>query len=346
MILRLESLVLIDVLKEGLSKNLKVAFFGQPGAGKSSLINKLVGSDVTSSSPRTDETREAQIIEWRGLFLVDLPGYGTSVFPSHVFEERFDIYEFDLYICVFSGKFSSADSEFFRELRNKQKICILVRNKQDDLWQQGKSIEQIEEEICQDVNAQLGGDNEIFFTSCRSSYGIAGLLIAINAVLDDCMKTRWCNSAKILSSKFIKEKKDGFYRKSIDYLFSNDYPEEVFTRIRSSFGLDFSYVLDFLIEEPDVKEYVKEFISVSNISDKIAKLINDEGLNDILAYILPIPWPMMSSLVSRTIKDRYKSAIFKAKNEYFNVCSDFATFILYRMLINAYDRSIYIIKAT
>ena len=82
---------------------LKIALFGQPGSGKSSLINAIVGKDVAKASQRTDATTDiAEVCAYHGLIFVDLPGYGTAKFPENEFLAKFNIQKFDLFLCVFS----------------------------------------------------------------------------------------------------------------------------------------------------------------------------------------------------------------------------------------------------
>ena len=64
------------------NQKIKICLFGQPGAGKSSLINELAGQRVAHVSQATDTTRQAQIVECQDVIYVDLPGYDTSLFPG------------------------------------------------------------------------------------------------------------------------------------------------------------------------------------------------------------------------------------------------------------------------
>ena len=56
--------------------------FGQPGAGKSSLINELIGEKKAKVGTGTDTTKEAQVIESGSVVYVDLPGYDTARFSQ------------------------------------------------------------------------------------------------------------------------------------------------------------------------------------------------------------------------------------------------------------------------
>lgn len=199
-------------LKEQLIKEqkspLKIALFGQPGAGKSSIINKLVGQKVVKNGVTTDKTKEAEIVLWNELLLVDLPGYGTTNFPENEFFEKFEIDQFELFLCVFSGKFHQADTNFFRELKGKGKICLFVRNKHDEIWEDGKETDELENEIAKDTCGQINSRERVYFTSCRNEKGIGELSEAIYKNIGTAQKAKWIKSAKAYSFEFLEMKKD------------------------------------------------------------------------------------------------------------------------------------------
>jgi len=196
-----------EKLKSEQGKKLKVALFGQPGAGKSSLINKLVGYDAVPVGVSTDKTIEAEVVDWEDLLLVDLPGYGTTKFPENKYFDEFKIEDFDIYLCVFSGKFHGADTRFFKELRSKGKVCIFVRNNHDTIWEDGKETEELEQDIKLDVEKQVESKENVVFTSCRNNYGIKELSESIYNNIDSANKVKWAKSAKAYSIEFLEEKK-------------------------------------------------------------------------------------------------------------------------------------------
>jgi len=195
-------------IEEEKSNPIKIAVFGQPGAGKSSIINKIVGEYVAESGQTTDKTTEAQIIKWSDdMILVDLPGYGTSMFPQNEFFDKFNILDYDLFLCVFSGKFHKADTDFFQEIREKGKIALLVRNQSDMLWQDGKTDDELKNEIRRDAQKQVKSNEDIYFTSCRKNSGFDELEKAIKTNLEPSKKERWSRTAKAYTEEALEVKK-------------------------------------------------------------------------------------------------------------------------------------------
>ena len=194
-------------LKEQDKVKVKVALFGQPGAGKSSLINRIVGQRVAEVGVETDKTVDAASYEHNGLELVDLPGYGTKGFPKEDFFARFHIKQFDLFLCVSSGKLHQADTEFFQALIDAEKVCLFVVNKHDELWEEGVPIKTLEKRKRADISKHVQRDVDVLFTSCRQGTGLAELMEAIKKNLDGAKRERWTRSAKAYSQEFLDEKR-------------------------------------------------------------------------------------------------------------------------------------------
>ena len=184
-----------------------VALFGQPGSGKSSLINKIIGEKLAEVGVETDKTVEEARYEHNGLVFVDLPGYGTSQFPRETYFEKFDIPSFDLFLCVTSGKLHQADTEFFKELSRRGKICIFVVNKHDELWEEGISTPELEQRKEDDIKKHVEQSVRVIFTSCRNGAGLDQLITEIQSNLDGAKRERWTRSAKAYSEAFLAEKK-------------------------------------------------------------------------------------------------------------------------------------------
>ena len=198
---------------------ISVALFGHSGAGKSSIINKLVGQKVAEVGVETDTTVKAKQYKWNGIFLTDLPGYNTKKFPAEEYLQKFKIMEnYDLFICVFEGKLSKENAEFFALLKQKGKICIFVRNKADQIWDEEKTFEELTAGIEKDLKKQITSYVErVVFTSSRDSIGFDVLQKEIFAVLDESKRSRWVKSSKAYSFDFLEKKKEEARKMTIRY---------------------------------------------------------------------------------------------------------------------------------
>jgi GTP-binding protein len=56
----------------------EVAFIGRANAGKSSLLNALVGHKIAKTSGTPGKTRALNVFQMEQMFFLDLPGYGYS----------------------------------------------------------------------------------------------------------------------------------------------------------------------------------------------------------------------------------------------------------------------------
>lgn len=201
-------------LEEADKTTVRVALFGQPGAGKSSIINKIVGEKVAEVGVETDKTIELAWYKAKELEFADLPGYGTKNFPKESYFQKFDMMQFDLFLCVTSGKFHQADTEFFQELKKRGKVCIFVANKHDELWEDdattGKEvpIKDLEQRKLNDIIKHVGELVKVIFTSCRDNTGLDELIEEITNNLSAAKRERWTRGAKAYSLRFLQEKRE------------------------------------------------------------------------------------------------------------------------------------------
>lgn len=187
----------------------RVALFGQPGAGKSSLINALIGRDVAEAGERTDTTVVAQRYHHDGVEYTDLPGFGTTRFPADTYWERFQISEHDLLLCVKDGKFTLEDDRlFFDELWKRGKVCIFVHNKLDTLWSSVKTLDQVKEELTTELNQRIAPHiAPLVFTSCRTREGLDELERTIWAQLPEAKRERWERAVAAYSEEWLDRKR-------------------------------------------------------------------------------------------------------------------------------------------
>ncbi len=158
----------------------KIALVGQPGAGKSSVINKLIGKELFETGVHTDTTVESKEVSWQDLKIADLPGYDTKRFPFEKWCEEFRVEDYDLYLFVFAGKLHDADTKLFTKFKEWNNVrkhpYFIVRNKEDNIWADGKTLEELKKEIAQDVRSKMGdNDTKVHFTSCKTGTGFEEL---------------------------------------------------------------------------------------------------------------------------------------------------------------------------
>lgn len=200
-----------EKMKEDLNnfKNVKVkvGLFGQPGSGKSSLINALTGTKLCKPGVENDML-PGDPVEWKNLLFVDLPGFGTEKYPKETYFEKFDIPSFDLILCVFDGKWRQADSEFFRKVLRIGRHCIFVRNQCDNIWENDFTPEELRKRIIINVRELAQAKVDVYLTSCRTQEGLGDLNDAIFQILDPAKREKWAREAKAYSIKFLDEKRN------------------------------------------------------------------------------------------------------------------------------------------
>lgn len=199
---------ILNLLKQDDDTKVSVALFGQPGSGKSTLINKIVGKKVADTGVQNDKTVSEAVYEASGLYFHDLPGYDTPGFPAETYTQKFNLEKFDVFLCVLSGKLHEGDVKLFKKLEQDSKICIYVVNKRDQMWDDDKDIETLEKEKAEDIYKILGRKVEVIFTSCKENYNIGYLIDRIYERLIPSKQKRWAKGAKAYSQEFLNKKRE------------------------------------------------------------------------------------------------------------------------------------------
>lgn len=183
-----------------------IAVFGQPGAGKSSLVNNILGNEQALVSIKTDATTSVDTYEYGNLIIGDFPGYGTEQFPAEDYLSRFDVMKYDIFLCLFSGKLHAADINFFRQLDDHKRIILFVRSYSDAIWQPDKDIETLKQELAANINAQIGSKQNVIFISNIDGSGVDALLETIKELIEPAKRDAFIRSVRAETEKLLHEK--------------------------------------------------------------------------------------------------------------------------------------------
>jgi GTP-binding protein EngB required for normal cell division len=144
--------------------------WGRGGAGKSSLINSLIGRKVCEVGATTDKTQKPEMHVWKQVVFVDLPGYGTRDFSLDRVMDEFGIRSFDMFIWCANGKFLEENLAVHDALSATGKPVIYVRTQCDNIYDDDKSDEELEAEITQDLHRLIKQRVELLFVSSNRRY--------------------------------------------------------------------------------------------------------------------------------------------------------------------------------
>jgi tRNA modification GTPase len=131
---------LLSTANEGqiLRRGIRAAIIGRPNAGKSSLLNQLLGHDRAIVSPIAGTTRDTieETANIRGLPVIFIDTAGLREARDEIevegirrSRESLAKAEFILHVLDASGPLTGADENYFAEFAGKKRI--LVRNKID-----------------------------------------------------------------------------------------------------------------------------------------------------------------------------------------------------------------------
>lgn len=140
----------------------------------------MIGKNLFKSGVYTDTTVKSQEASWGALRIVDLPGYDTKRFPFEDWCKQFSVEDNDLYLFVFAGNLHDADGKLFKKFKewnqSRKHPYFIVRNKEDDIWDDGKTLDELKKEIVEDVYSKVGAEDiKVYFTSCKTGTGFREL---------------------------------------------------------------------------------------------------------------------------------------------------------------------------
>ncbi|MFK7957262.1 MAG: DUF697 domain-containing protein [Lysobacterales bacterium] len=127
----------LEAMTEKLDKGeVHLAVFGKVSAGKSSLLNALVGQTIFSVSPLHGETRQAQTARWEdaqsgGVHLIDTPGI-NELDGEQREKLAFEVAQrSDLVIFVLDGDISQPELSAMQIVTDAHRPVIAALNKSD-----------------------------------------------------------------------------------------------------------------------------------------------------------------------------------------------------------------------
>ena len=153
-----------EQIEEEADDSIKIALVGKPNAGKSSLLNKLVGEERVIVSPIAGTTRDSidSKIEYEGLqiTLIDTAGirrrgkieHGVeqySVLRSFKSIERADV---ALLMIDATTGITSQDAHIAGFILDEWKSCVVLVNKWDAIEKDGETMEAFTARIRNDLN--------------------------------------------------------------------------------------------------------------------------------------------------------------------------------------------------
>jgi len=139
----------------------KLAVTGKSGVGKSSFINAIRNlkpgdQGFTTTSSYGNTTKHATVFKYPGnkkITLHDLPGFGTTQFPKHEYEERMELHKYD-YDLIFVGNIEENDIEIAKKLKEMDKSFCFVRSKLDLDVENAKNDGEPEAEVIEKIKSK------------------------------------------------------------------------------------------------------------------------------------------------------------------------------------------------
>lgn len=199
-------------------KNAKVkcGIIGRSGTGKSSLINAIVGQEVSAVGEIETTMTISEPIEYKGLLFYDLPGSSTVNFPMDTYIDTMGIKNFDCVILVTSDRFFEDDLYLITEISKLNIPVFPVRTKLDysieRALKRGVTEEETYHSIYSDLEKNLKGYSVkgIYLTSADypTRYDLNKLLDDISNSLNTIKRERFIADVNVISHNLLKEKRD------------------------------------------------------------------------------------------------------------------------------------------
>ena len=276
--------------RQELDSDVRIALLGQPGAGKSSLINKLIGKRLFEVDVRTDTTVDMSEAKFGDLKIVDLPGYGTRMFPVDEWVEKFHPEEYDIYLFVFDGKLHESDAELFDYLKKWQSERshphFIVRNKLEQIWDEEKTLDELKSVIEKDVRDKMRDNTSaVYFVSCRQKIGLDTLKKAIFAADIHRVKKEKLKAYFVATTKDDLEDKKQICKGKVDNYALLGAANAINPIPGVDMGLDLTIYFNMLSDirkvfgiDEDLEAKVQKYQALAPVAKKVLDMATKEGI--------------------------------------------------------------------
>jgi small GTP-binding protein len=181
--------LVLDQLKEIVDRIIKtygvkpkIAIVGFGKAGKSTLFNKIFGSNIQETGAQTDLTKENKESEKFGIIFTDTTGYGTGTFPT-IDKIKKDIEKENLIIQCINGvtAISNSDEELYKFVKESGKPIIVAVTKADIM--EDREIREYQQSILEKF-----GPVDPIFISAKTGKNMSMLIERIVELLPEAEK--------------------------------------------------------------------------------------------------------------------------------------------------------------
>jgi small GTP-binding protein len=153
------------MLDEFEQTKVNVALIGEPGVGKSSLMNAIVGRKVAQTGATGETTLTAQSVphdEVAGVIFWDLPGCGTPNHPRETYiADQHLLENYDLFVLVTDKRIRQGDEWLYRQLcKEAGQPFFVVRTHFDQVIDEMDETE-ARARIHEDIRKQLSESSDL-----------------------------------------------------------------------------------------------------------------------------------------------------------------------------------------
>jgi predicted GTPase len=198
--------------KEFEESTVRLGIIGEAGAGKSSLINAIVGQDVARVGALIETTHEPQEVPVHGLILVDLPGCGSPTWPREHYIDRLKLLDsYDGFILVTANRLKECDAHLYEELARKARKPFFVVRSHFDLAAAAHGEGEARRVITPHIRQQLHAaeDLTVYMVSSAGTrhFDLEKLILDVRAALPGWKQVRFIMAAHAYGEETLQLKR-------------------------------------------------------------------------------------------------------------------------------------------